>query len=364
MKRRDIIKGAAAALGAGAAGCAGKPRTVRISPEGVPFSFGDNYPKPKGGSMPVTELGKTGIKVSAFSFGSHMRPYLRPYERERERMVREAYELGVNVFDVYDREHNVYQYEPMGRFLKPFINDVVVSISLLPYEGRTLEQELERDLRCFGRDYLDMVRIHVYSPDHQNWGYWEQLFKWKEQGKIRAVGVPIHYYKDLFPLIDTYPIDYVVFPYNFFMNICWDGHMVDDAEKYAALPQLLKERGIGRVTMKPFAGDYLVTPLIDVAEKYKNKGEEEINFAQSMLRYVINSGVADTTFTGMYYPSHVYENVDAYYNPAMTDEEHRLLNRVRKVAKTKAQAHLPGFYRFFAEWAPKETRDHGMRRFA
>ncbi len=363
MKRRDFITGAAAA-GAGLAGCAGKPRTVRIGPEGVPFSFGDNYQKPEGGSIPMTELGKTGIQVSTFTFGSHMRPYLRPYERDRERMVREAHELGVNTFDVYDREHEVYQYEPMGRFLKPVINDVNISISLLPYEGRSLEQEMERDLRCFGRDYLDMVRIHVYSPDHQNWGYYDQLFKWKEQGKIRAVGVPIHYYKNLFPLIDSYPIDYVVFPYNFFMNICWDGHMMEEPDKYATIPQLLRERGIGRVTMKPFAGDFLVTPLIEVAEMYKKKDEEEVSFAQAMLKYVINSGIADTTFTGMYYPSHVYENVDAYYHPEMTDAEHRLLNTVRRAAKTKAQACLPDFYRFFAEWTPREMRDHGSLRFA
>ena len=92
MKRRDFMtKGIVGALGTGLAGCSIKPRRVRIAPEGVPFSFGDNYPKPKGGSMPMRALGKTGIKVSTFGFGSHMRPYLRPYEKERERMVRDAY---------------------------------------------------------------------------------------------------------------------------------------------------------------------------------------------------------------------------------------------------------------------------------
>ena len=93
MKRRDFItKTATGAFGIGAAGCSAT-RSVRIGPEPVPFSFGDNYPKPEGGSMPVNELGTTGIKVSSFGFGSHMRPYLRPYERERERMIRDAYEL-------------------------------------------------------------------------------------------------------------------------------------------------------------------------------------------------------------------------------------------------------------------------------
>lgn len=350
MKRRDFLaSGVLGTLGAGFSGCSTLvKKSVRVGPESVPFSFGDNYPKPKGGTIPMTELGTTGIKVSKFTFGSHMRPYLRPYYKERERMLRDAHELGVNTFDVYDREQEVYQYEPTGRHLAPVINDVNISISIAPYDGRTLEQELERDIRLFGKDHIDMVRIHSYKPENRGWWQWEQLFKWKEEGKIRAVGVPIHYYRDLFPLIDTYPIDYVVFPFNFFMNISWDGHMVD--AKYDTIPRLLRDRGIGVITMKPFAGDFLVHPLTQVAEQLKE--DDEVNFAQAALHWVINSGVPDTTFTGMYYPSHVFENIDAYYNPSMTDEEHRLLKKVAKVAKTSAQAWLPDHYRFFTEWVP------------
>ncbi len=359
MKRRDFLtKGAVGAFGAGLAGCSiRRPGSIKVSPEGVPFSFGDNYPKPKSGTMPMNELGTTGINVSSCGFGSHMRPYLSPYYKERERMLRDAFELGVNVFDVYDIEHSVYQYEPTGRHLAPIINDVIISIAINPYDGRSFEEELERDLRLFGRDYLDMVRIHCYSPDSDNWWQWEQLFKWKQEGKIRAVGVPIHHIKELYPLIDTYPIDYVIFPYNFFMNIAWDGHMPD--EGYDSIPQILKDRGIGVITMKPFAGDFLVTPLKNVAENFKEN--KEVNFIHAMLKYVINSGIADTTFTGMYYPSHVYENVDAYYNPQMTGEEQKLLKKVNRVAKTKAHAWLPEHYRFFADWVPGGLKDHGLR---
>ena len=351
MKRRDFIKkGVVGSLGAGFAGCSVvKPGSIKVEPEQVPFSFGDNYPKPESGTMPAGDLGTTGIKISKFGFGSHMRPYLRPYVKERERMIREAYDLGVNVFDVYDREHEVYQYEPMGKHLAPMINDVVISIAISPYDGRNLEEELERDLRLFGRDYIDMVRIHIYSTEDKNWWQWETLFKYKEQGKIRAVGVPVHNVKELYPLIDTYPIDYAIFPYNFFMNIAWDGHMPDS--DFEPLNKILRDKGIGIITMKPFAGDYLVTPLKNVAEIYKE--DKDVNFVQACLRYVINSEMnPDSTFTGMYYPSHVYENVEAYYKPHMSDEEKKLLDKVNKVAKTKAHAWLPDHYKFFTEWVP------------
>ena len=103
--------------------------------------------------------------------------------------------------------------------------------------------------------------------------------------------------------------------------------------------------------MKPFAGDFLIYPLMRVAEIFKE--DKEVNFNQACLRYVINSGInPDTTLVGMYYPSHVYEDVEAYFKPHMTDEERRLLNKVRRVAKTKVNAWLPDHYKFLAKWVP------------
>ena len=349
MKRRQFMAaGASGLVGSAFSGCSMFPRSVNVSPELPPFAFRHDAEKPQG-TMQYKELGSTGIKLSKFGFGSHMRPYLRPYTTEREWMIREAHELGINVFDVYDREHGVFQYEPMGKYLAPMINDVIVSIAISPYDGRNLEQEMERDLRLFGRDYIDMVRIHVYTKDSERWPYWEQLFKWKEEGKIRAVGVPIHYKKDLFPLIDDYPIDYVIFPYNFFMNIAWDGHMPET--DFDSMAQMLRDRGIGVITMKPFAGDFLVHPLTKVANRYREF--DEVNFAQAALKWVVNSGMEpDTILTGMYYPDHVYQNIDAVFNPAMSDEEKKMLAKVKNVAKTKAHAWLPPHYRFFEEWIP------------
>ena len=192
MKRRDFVKtGITGAVGMGLSGC-----SVKVKPQASPHAFDNKVKKPVG-TIQMGEIGKTGIKVSRFGFGSHMRRDIRKFEKEREWMVREAYDLGVNFFDVYDHEQRCYQYEPMGRHLAPMINDVVISISILPWDGRTLEEELERDLRLFGRDYIDMVRIHSSSSDSGNWYQWEKLFKWKEQGKIRAVGIPIHRIKEI-----------------------------------------------------------------------------------------------------------------------------------------------------------------------
>jgi len=211
MKRREFFAaGAAGIIGAGAAGgCS----TVKVKQEVAPLAFDRTVPKPSG-TMPMGEIGKTGIKVSKFGFGSHMRGDIVKYVKEREWMVREAYDLGVNFFDVYDKEQNCYQYEPMGKYLKDMIDDVVISISLYPYDGRTVEEELERDLKLFGRDHIDLVRIHAWTKDVSHpfqqghkWEWWDMLFRFKEKGYIRAVGVPIHRVSEAEPVLKEYPLD-------------------------------------------------------------------------------------------------------------------------------------------------------------
>lgn len=283
--------------------------------------------------MPMGEIGSTGIKVSRFSYGAHMPQTLVPYEKERELMIREACDLGINLFDIYDDGNwKIYQYEPMGRYLAPVIHDVVISIIMSPYDGRTLEQEFERALRLFHRDYIDLVRLYSFSPDVPNWGDWEKLFRLKKKGYIRAVGVPIHNEKNIKIVLETQPIDYVILPYNFYHNILFDGSFAGDLNP---LVNTLRERNIGVITMKPFGTDWFVQPLISIGKELDETNE--ISVPQAMLRYIINSGLnPDTTLGGMYNLDNVYENVHSYYNPVMTDEEKRLLEKIKRVAKVSS----------------------------
>jgi len=346
MKRRTFLSCASAgALGAGLAGCGApaQPKKINLWKELAPFT-----PRPSGGSIPISELGKTGIKMANFGFGSHIRAEMRGYDYQREYLIREAYDLGVTVFDVYDEEEGVstggsYQYEPFGRQIKPFKDRILVSISFRPYDGRTPEQELERDLKLFGRDHIDLVRV-LRQPDNE---MWDTLFKFKEKGYIRAVGAPIHDMAHVDMLLGKVPIDFILFPYNFYHNICWLEEKEDDFE---ALPNRLREHGVGVMTMKPFGGDYLVQPFIEVAREVS--ANREMSFPQAALRHVINSGVKPAcTLVGMYNLPHLYDNVAAYFKPEMSTEERELLNGIKKVAVRKASAWLPGHYKWLENWA-------------
>lgn len=195
MRRRDFLAaGMTGAVAAGMGGCAG----VAVKQELAPHAFDRTSRKPAG-TMPTGMLGKTGVRVSKFGFGSHMRRDIVPFTKEREWMIREAHELGITLFDVYDKEQECFQYEPMGKYLKPVIN--------------------------------------------------------------------------------------------------------------------------------------------------------------------INSGLnVDATIGGMYYPYHVYENVEAYCNPAMNDAERSVLAKIRRQAKVVAEFHLPPHYRFLNQWAPDQPDDPDLAR--
>lgn len=358
MKRRDFIKsGILGSAALGTAGCSGSRRIRLTGKLQKEFTFEVTRSKPRGGTMPMGEIGRTGIEVSKFAFGSHMTQEIVPYEKEREVMIREAYDLGVNLFDVYDNGNwRVYQYEPMGRYLRPMIDDVVISIVNHPYNGRNCAQEFERTLRVFGRDYIDMVRHPAYSPESRRWGEWETLLAFKEKGYIRALGIAFHYPNDIDYLVENFPLDYVIFPYNFYHNLLFNGKLAGD---FTPVVRKLRDKGIGIVTMKPFGTDWFIKPLIQAAQKLDTTGE--ISLPQAALRYIMQSGLnPDATLGGMYNLDHVYENIEAYFTPVMQAEEKELLEKLRQKTIIGGVARLPAHYRFLDRWAPPLPGDEGM----
>ncbi len=351
MKRRDFIqKGLTGAAALGTAGCSvfgrrkfefNRDRSIPAAPEEF---LKVTKPKPSGGTIPMREIGTTGIKVSKFAYGAHMPQELLPFTKEREKMVLEAYDLGINLFDVYEHNWRIYQVEPMGKYLAPVINNVHISYNMIPYDGRTQEQEFERVIRLFGKDCVDLVRMHG-----TNWENWEQLFKYKEQGKIRALGIAIHFEKDADVIVNKLPIDFAIFPYNFYHNLLYTGTITDP---FDSLAEKLRKKGIGVITMKPFGSDDFVYPLIDATRKLDKTNE--LSYPRAALKYVLNSELRpDTTLGGMYTLNHVYENVAACYKPEMSSEENKLLDTLRKISKFNADAWSSDYYKFLERWAPE-----------
>ena len=355
MKRRSFMTCAAvggAALVSG--GCSRpalkerviKPKYVEFNPESLKVTV----PKPPAGTLPMGEIGKTGIRVTKLAFGSHIPKGLIPLEKERRQMIREAIEYGVNIVDIY-----ADQYEAMPGHLEPFGKDTVLLSTMSGSNVKMgAQEEVEYILRQFKRDHIDLVRLYSLDPKAYPWPNWEVLFKLKEKGYIRAIGMPVHYTSELSQVFEvvlkSYPLDYVVFPYNFYHNIVFNGKIAGD---FNPLVKKLRDRGIGVITMKPFASEWFISHLVRAAKEMDPR--DEASPGQAMLRYIINSDLhPDTTLAGMWTLNDVYDAMTAYFKPAMSKEEKHLLEKLRKYAKLTEEACLPEHYRFLDQWAPGE----------
>ncbi|HDY88717.1 MAG TPA: aldo/keto reductase [bacterium] len=357
MKRREFFKTAAlGTLAAGTTGCSSMLRKqVEIKPKIHDFSnefLEVTKPKPKG-TMEMREVGKTGIKVSYFTFGSHTPRELMAFPDYRKNMLLEAYDLGVNTFDVYPP-----QYETTGEYLRPLKQKVVISMYGGRTEGRSATEEHERVLRIFKRDYIDMVRVHAHTHDAEKWPDWEELFRLREKGYIRAVGVPIHYPEEMDVILaEDIPIDFVILPYNFYHNILYTGKYPDDFDPLAVT---LRKKGIGVITMKPFASEWYVAHLMEVAKDFIKNGE--LSLGQAMLRYILNSGLEpDTVMGGMWCMNDVNDNIAAFFDPKISSDEEKLLDNVRNYTKLIEEAALPPHYRFLKKWAPEMNGNSDVR---
>jgi len=306
------------------------------------------------GSIPTSKLGKTDVTVTKFGFGSHYFQ-LSPDSKdqvEREKVIRAAYESGVTTFDIYNSENNYFQYEPMSRYLAPILNDVQISIAIRPEEGRTYEEEFFHALKLFNREYFDMVRLRATTPERkgkEEWNFWERLFELRDEGYIRAAGIAVHNVSDMDVVLDTFrdDMDYVFFPYNFYHNKWQSKATIQD---FDTVEQSLHESGIGIVAMKPLTGDWL-TPVLKESAKAINP---DIVYTQACLKWVQNSSMnPHTIVVGMNHLDHFEENLPAFHNSKMTDEETALLQQLRDVAEKTSHRVLPNHYKFLNDWAPK-----------
>ncbi len=335
MKRRDVlIMGSTGFIALKAAGC----------------SEDDNGPM---GPDSLTEgistktLGGTDLKVSQFGFGSHVKGQNADDVLEREYTMKTAYEKGVRVWDIYDNKEFTGQYTPVSNYLADVKYEVVFSIRFDDY-GYTVDDWMDKVLQAFDRDYIDMVRHQVYDSSNDKWKYWDDLFRLKDEGKIKAVGIPVHDPSELDYVIDELPLDFVLFPFNFYHNIGWPPDVAPGA--FEPLAQKLKDRGIGTTVMKPFAGDALIRTFLELAKEIN----PDISFTQAALRYILNSGLEpDIIFAAHNHLREFDENLKAFENPAITEEERQLLDSVKELAPLAEKAALPPHYRFLGKWAPQ-----------
>lgn len=146
--------------------------------------------------MEYTTLGRTGLKVSVAGLGcgGNSRIGLGSGKSEAESiaLVREAHDLGVNIFDtaaVYGTE------EVLGKALRGLPRERVVVATKARF-GRLspaqVVESLDNSLKLLGTDYIDVFQLHGVTPNaygHAREIMAPALLKERDKGKFRFLGI-------------------------------------------------------------------------------------------------------------------------------------------------------------------------------
>ena len=201
----------------------------------------------KVGPIPHRPLGRTGENLSVIGFGGNIIKGEEPAEAAR--MLREAFENGVNYYDVAPAYGNAEVL--MGPPLEPFRKEVFLSCKTEQRDAEGSRAELERSLQRLHTDYFDLYQLHhitsredidqAFGPG----GVMETLDRAKKDGLARFLGFSAHSVEAAFAAIERYEFDTIMFPVNYICH--YKGNFGPQVIEKA------REKGLGILALKPGA---------------------------------------------------------------------------------------------------------------
>ncbi|MCD8218738.1 MAG: aldo/keto reductase [Clostridiales bacterium] len=285
--------------------------------------------------MKYRTFGKTGDRVSVLGMGGGRFPEKErngisyPLQEEIDRMLRMAYEGGINYFDTAPLYCSGNCESAVGKAVKPFRDQVFLAAKLKGEDakaGRYFEA-LEKTLSHLETDYVDYyyfwgIGEGFFDEYILKLGFLKEAYRAKEQGLIRHVSFSFHGVpEEIRHIIDKaeqagYPFESVLVQYNFL------DRSNEQMLTYA------HQKGLGTAVMGPAGGGRLTMPMeyeedgrlvksiksVDSGKLTMPAGDlkrvhPEIPSYELALRYVIENTDVDCTLSGMSDVAMVKENL-------------------------------------------------------
>jgi predicted aldo/keto reductase-like oxidoreductase len=227
-------------LECGAAGLAGAAGLFRVRLRGETAAGGL-------GPLPRRELGRTGERLSVVGLGGMA--LAREPQADVDALVREAFEAGVNYFDVAPSYGNAE--DVLGPALEPFRRNVFLACKTLARDAAGAAAELETSLRKLRTDHVDLYQFHALKESGDvdkilgPGGAMETFARAKREGKIRFIGFSAHDQATALLAMDRFAFDTVLFPVNY---VCWHAGGFGPAAVDKA-----REKGLGILALKALA---------------------------------------------------------------------------------------------------------------
>jgi aryl-alcohol dehydrogenase-like predicted oxidoreductase len=165
---------------------------------------------------------RDGVHLSILGFGGMV--VVGMEQGGSDAVVGEAFERGVNYFDVAPYYGDGEAELKLGRSLEPYRKRVFLACKTLKRDAQGARRELERSLRRLRTDHFDLYQFHaVTEPDDVEMifapgGAAEAFLQARREGKIRFIGFSAHSVEAALAMLERFSFDSVLFPVNF---ICW-----------------------------------------------------------------------------------------------------------------------------------------------
>jgi predicted aldo/keto reductase-like oxidoreductase len=263
-------------------------------------------------NMEYRVLGKTGLKVSALSFGV--------MRLTDPAVLFEALELGVNFFDTANKYQNGNNETMLGSVLKEYGRDKVFIATKIPPSRKRLGFSILRDpeemqkmmdesLQRLKTDYVDVLFLH--SIKDATWSSNENMMtfleKQKKAGKARFVGISFHVEGNTY--VDV--IDQAL-ETNFYDVFLATHNFKSPPEHIEALKRA-RSKQVGVIAMKTQAGGY-------------EKGiRGNLTPHQAALKWVLDHDFVDCAIPGMVNREQLMQNM-AVVGKEMSSNDREVLD--------------------------------------
>ncbi len=217
--------------------------------------------------------------------------------------------------------------------------DALISLYM---ESSDIEKRVDEVLHIFNRDHIDLYRA-MNEPKKI-----EELMRMREKGKVRAVGAAHHWEEEFLKLINNYgdDLDFFMFPYNFAHNKATPD---DKQNSYSAFMRLSKQHNYGLIGMKPFSNEM----LLDFAKEHGYIGgakDRGVSVPAAAIRYALSTGAIHTSLPAMNSEHEILENLDAIYQPELSNLEKEVLEEIDLLAMQQNWSYLRHEYRWLVSW--------------
>ena len=192
--------------------------------------------------MKKIRLGKTELMVGASSFGAL--PVQRLSTEDACKLLRKAYELGMNYFDTAHSYTD--SEEKIGLALSDVRKDIIISTKSPAKDKKTLLEQVQMSLERIKTDYIDILQLHnpdvLPDPEDPDSTY-GGLLEAKKKGWVRHIGITNHSLARAVAAVKSGKYETIQYPFS---------SLATDEE--VELTRLAKQEDVGFIAMKGLSG--------------------------------------------------------------------------------------------------------------